>query len=162
MQSPFPGAEVPTERQRLCHNGGPFCEGRTVGLQGDAVLGSSFRRLMDYTSANQVDKYFLVYLVWALATAAWVWPLLTAPQSMAGMLDMLGVHRFTISAIQRFSFVLLGLAWLVATLWTEHYLRTSVSKQRVARSVVRVAIATIVVHVVLLLIQLSPILVQLI
>ena len=117
---------------------------------------------MDYTSANRVDKYFLVYLVWALATAAWVWPLLTAPQSMAGMLDMLGVHRFTISAIQRFGFVLLGLAWLVATLWTEHYLRTSVSRQRVVRSVVRVAIVTIVVLAVSVLVQLSPVLVQLI
>ena len=126
------------------------------------MLGSSFRRLIDYTSANRVDKYFLVYLVWLLAAAAWVWPLLIAPQAVAGMLDILGVHRFTISAIQRFGFVLLGLAWLVATLWTEHYLRTSVARQRVVRSVVRVAIATIIVHVVSLLIQLSPVLVQLI
>ena len=131
-------------------------------MQGDAVLGSSFRRLIDYTSTNRVDKYFLVYMVWLLAAAAWVWPLLISPQAMAGMLDVLGVHRFTISAIQRFGFVLLGLAWLVATLWTEHYLRTSVSRQRVVRAVVRVAIATIIVHVVSLLIQLSPVLVQLI
>ncbi len=137
-------------------------ETHNVGLQEDAVLGNSFRRLMDFTSANRVDKYFLVYLVWALATAAWVWPLLTAPQSMAGMLDMLGVHRFTISAIQRFGFVLLGLAWLVATLWTEHYLRTSVSRQRVVRSVVRVVIVTIVVFIITTLVQLSPVLIQLI
>ena len=82
---------------------------RTVGLQENAVLGSSLRRLMDYTSANRVDKYFLVYPVCALATATWVWYLLTAPQSMAGMLDMFGVHRFTISAIQRFGFVPLHL-----------------------------------------------------
>lgn len=134
----------------------------TVGLQGDAVLGSSFKRLIDYTSANRVDKYFLVYLVWLLAAAAWVWTLLISPQAMAGMLDVLGVHRFTISAIQRFGFVLLGLAWLVATLWTEHYLRTSVSKQRVVRSVVRVVIATIIVFIVTTLVQLSPVLVQLI
>ena len=84
-------------------------ETHNVGLQEDAVLGNSFRRLMDFTSANRVDKYFLVYLVWALATAAWVWHLLTAPQSMAGILDMFGVHRFTISAIQRFGFVPLHL-----------------------------------------------------
>lgn len=150
------------ERSCLCHNVGLFCGGRTVGLQGDAVLSSSFRRLIDYTSANRVDKYFLVYLVWLLAAAAWVWTLLISPQAMAGMLDVLGVHRFIISAIQRFGFVLLGLAWLVATLWTEHYLRTSVSKQRVVRSVVRVVIATIIVFIVTTLVQLSPALVQLI
>ena len=128
----------------------------------DRYLSSSFRWLKHFTSTNRLDKYLLVYLVWVLACGLWVLPFLTAPQALAGMLDQLGVSRWAISAFQRFGFVLLGLAWLVATIWTEHYLRTSVSKQRLARSAIRVGIATFGALILLVLLHLAPALIQLV
>lgn len=99
----------------------------------------------------EIRKYLVAYLVWAASAVIWALPLLLGPQLIAGAMEFSEFSRWTISAFQRFGFVLLGLAWLVAVIFAEHYLRTSATRQRLPRALIRVGVANLIVVVLLLL-----------
>ncbi len=100
--------------------------------------------------------YFLAYVVWLIAGACLTLPLLYAPPAISGILQALGASRWTISAVQRFGFVGLGLMWLVAALISEHYLRISAGKEELGKAILRVAWIVGIVVVVTVIIYLLP------
>lgn len=84
--------------------------------------------------------YLLAYASWLIAGALLTLPLLYAPPAAASILHKLEATRWAISAVQRFSYVFLGLGWLIAMLIAEHHLRTSVPKGRLRGVLRRLAV----------------------
>ncbi len=101
--------------------------------------------------------YFIAYGVWLAAGALGALPLLFGPAPLATLMELMGINYWIISAIQRFSYVFLGLGWLIGVLYAEHYLRTSVARHRLGRAVVRVIIAVLVILLLLVLLTILPV-----
>ncbi len=104
----------------------------------------------------QNRAYFVAYAGWVLAAGVGALPLLFGPAPLASLLELLDVNYWIISAIQRFSYVFLGLGWLVGVLYAEHYLRTSVPRHRLRKALVRTGITLLVILILLVLVTLLP------
>ncbi len=102
-------------------------------------------------------SYFLAYGVWLISSALITLPLLYGPPAISGILQKLDATRWAISAVQRFGFVGLGLAWLVATLLSEHYLRTSAGKGELGQAIRKVATHTGIVVAVTVVVYALPV-----
>ncbi len=105
----------------------------------------------------QNRAYFAAYAVWVLAATVGALPLLFGPAPLAGLMEALDINYWIISAVQRFSYVFLGLGWLIGVLYAEHYLRNSVARHRLGRAVVRVGLALGVILILLVLLTFLPV-----
>ncbi len=105
----------------------------------------------------QNRAYFAAYGIWLLAASVGILPLLYGPEPLASLMELIGINRWVISAIQRFSYVFLGLGWLIGVLYAEHYLRASVARQHLGHAIVRVSVVLFVLLLLLALLALVPI-----
>lgn len=79
--------------------------------------------------ATVIVNYVLCYVVWiALCALSGI----AVAQLNGLMLDVslaLRLNQWGARALRQLSLPVLGIAWLIAIFWLEHYLRTSVEKQ---------------------------------
>jgi hypothetical protein len=88
--------------------------------------------------------YLACYAMWLALSALGVWLLFALRPVVFGLAIWLRLDPWQVRALDNFSFVSLGLAWLVGILLLEHSLRKGVEKGRLWRRAARVLAAEVV------------------
>jgi hypothetical protein len=96
----------------------------------------SFRQLL--------PLYLACYAIWLALSAMGIWLLFAMQPVLFSLAIWLRLNPWQVRAIDKFSFVVMGLLWLVGILVLEHNLRQGVEKNRLwgraARAFVIVAV----------------------
>ena len=83
---------------------------------------------------RQILPYLLCYLLWVITAALGFLNLIAARRLLLLILAATLVNPWAIRAVEKFSFVILGIIWLVLVIFSEYYYRDSVPKGRLWKS----------------------------
>ena len=78
--------------------------------------------------------YVLCYLLWIITIALAFLNLIVARNLYLTIMGVLSVQPWSASGIDKITFLFLGIVWLVLTIFSEDYYRTSISKNRLWKS----------------------------
>src|SRR4051812_13421752 len=88
--------------------------------------------------------YLACYTLWLALAALGVWLLFALRPVVFGLAIWLRLNPWQVRALDNFSFVTFGLAWLVGILLLEHSLRQGVEKRQLWHRAARVFVAEVV------------------
>ena len=71
-------------------------------------------------------QYIICYASLAVMAAISIWLLQALVQAITLLGLVLEFNRYAMTALNQWSFVLLGILWLITLFWVEHYLRAGV------------------------------------
>ena len=83
---------------------------------------------------RRISPYVLCYFLWGITIALAFLNLLGARGLYLTIMGVLSVQPSSASAIDKITFLLLGIVWLVLAIFSEYYYRTSISKNRLWKS----------------------------
>lgn len=83
---------------------------------------------------RQISPYVLCYLLWGITIALAFLNLIGARGLYLTIMGVLSVQPRSASAIDKITFLFLGVVWLVLVIFSEDYYRTSISKNRLWKS----------------------------
>ena len=83
---------------------------------------------------RQILPYFSCYLLWVITAALGFLNLIAVRKLFLLILGATSVNPWATRAAGRFSFVILGIIWLVLVIFSEYYYRDSVPKKRLWKS----------------------------
>ncbi len=88
--------------------------------------------------------FVAVYAIWLVLCVFVGWLCLQIPDMLLDIILRLGFNQWIARAIHQISLAFLGIFWLIFIFWTEHYLRTGLTKNllwpRTARIMIALAI----------------------
>lgn len=79
---------------------------------------------------KQVVSYGTAYLLWVITLVGSILLAIAVRATYHFALEQTAWHRYSLSAVERFATLFLGLILVVLFIFTEHYFRTSVAKQQ--------------------------------
>lgn len=85
-------------------------------------------------------SYAAYLLFWILFTAIGLWLMFEYRSLIVDLMILAKLNPWAVRGYDRLGIYLLGLIWFVAILFIEHYLRSSIGKNRLWRSIGRAAI----------------------
>lgn len=100
-----------------------------MSLQGETGSGPSWPRVL---------QYVLYFIAWIVSIGLGLWVMTQLRVNLLDISVALNVNPWAMSAIDKFSFFILGLVWLVLILLTENYLRTAVARNLLLRRLAKV------------------------
>ena len=83
---------------------------------------------------RRISSYVLCYLLWGITIALAFLNLIVARNLYLTIMGVLSVHPWSAGAIDKISFLFLGIVWLALTIFSEYYYRESISKNRLWKS----------------------------
>lgn len=86
------------------------------------------------TFLRRISPYVLCYLLWGITIALAFLNLISARDLFLTIMGVLSVPYWSASAIDKITFIFLGIAWLVLSIFSEDYYRASISKNRLWKS----------------------------
>jgi hypothetical protein len=90
-------------------------------------------------------RYVLAYLLWAISVVMAVVDLLVLRSTAMIVLGMTSWNRYVEHAINQFSFLFMAIAGLGVIVFTEHFYRTGVEKNRLVVRFLRVTLIGLVI-----------------
>jgi len=96
------------------------------------------------TFRQLLPLYLACYALWLALAALAVWLLFALRPVVFGLAIWLRLNPWQVRALDNFSFVTFGLAWLVGILLLEHSLRQGVEKRQLWHRAARVFVAEVV------------------
>ena len=86
------------------------------------------------TFLRRISPYVLCYLLWVITIALAFLNLIGVRNLYLTIMGVLSVQSWCASAIDKISFLFLGIVWLVLAIFSEYYYRASISKNRLWKS----------------------------
>ena len=83
---------------------------------------------------RRISSYVLCYLLWGITIALAFLNLIVARNLYLTIMGVLSVQSWSASAIDKITFLFLGIVWLVLAIFSEYYYRESISKNRLWKS----------------------------
>jgi len=83
---------------------------------------------------RRISPYVLCYFLWGITIALAFLNLIGARGLYLTIMGVLSVQSWSASAIDKITFLFLGIVWLVLAIFSEYYYRTSISKNRLWKS----------------------------
>lgn len=75
-------------------------------------------------------SYVVYLLAWLILSAAGLWLMLQIRDLAVELMIFVELNPWAVRGFDRWIIFLLGLAWFIAMMWMEHYLRTGLDKKR--------------------------------
>jgi hypothetical protein len=101
----------------------------------EAISGPLWRRVLSYTG------YLVLWLVYTVVS---FWLIFQLEEVVVTGAMLLRLNPWQVRALDKFSVVLWGLAWLIGMLLVEAYLRNGVAKKQLVRRAVKVYLGLII------------------
>lgn len=83
---------------------------------------------------RRISPYVLCYLLWGITIALAFLNLIVVRNLYLTIMGVLSVQSWSASAIDKITFLFLGIVWLVLAIFSEDYYRISISKNRLWKS----------------------------
>lgn len=79
---------------------------------------------------RKILPYILAYLLWIVTAALGFLDLIMARKLCLTLMAMISFNRWVAGAVDKFSFLIFGIIWLILVIFSEYYYRRSIFKKR--------------------------------